>query len=204
VRSDTNKRRFPRYAASVAVLALTLAACERADEPAPNGTAAPAAPEAFRIGAAGSACELPVTLGIAESWKPKPVTVAPADPLADLARRGPLTLVCEIDAKPAGSIGFLRVWTGPDAGLRPNLQTFIGTGARAPIFTELRINDHPAVEVVYQTKGESDDELEQERAFAVETGDGMVAVSLESLDNEEYQAMLPAYDLARTSLTVGR
>jgi hypothetical protein len=183
-------------------------ACESAGDPAPptaaSGAAKPGAPEVARIGAAGSACDMPVTFGLAASWKPKAVTITPDDPLADLARKGPLTMVCEIDAKPSGAIGFLRVWTGDKAELRSTLQAFIGTGAREPAFTDLRINDRPAVEVVYQEKSQADDELEQERAFAVETTSGVAAVSLDSFDSEEHKAMLPAYELAKASLTVTR
>jgi hypothetical protein len=183
-------------------------ACERADgadpKTAPGGAGQPAAPEAARVGAAGSGCELPVTFGLAESWKPKAVAIEPDNPLADLARKGPLTMVCEIDAKPAGNIGFLRVWTGEKGELRQNLDAFIGTNAREPVFTELRVNDRPAVEVTYREKSQLDDTLELERAFAVETAQGIAAVSLDSFDSEEHKAMLPAYELAKTTLTVTR
>lgn len=145
---------------------------------------------------------MPVTFDLAESWKPKAVTVEPDDPLAELARRGPLTMVCEIDAKPAGNIGFLRVWAGEKSELRPSLEAFIGTEASQPVFTELRINDRAAVEVVYQEKDELDDTMNEERAFAVETAQGIAAISLDSFDTEEHKSMLPAYELAKKSLTV--
>ena len=147
---------------------------------------------------------MPVTFGLAESWKPKPVTIAPDNPLADLARRGPLTMVCEIDAKPAGDIGFLRVWTADGGELRPALQALIGTNALEPVFTESRLNDRPALEVAYQQKSQVDDAINPKRAFAVETADGIAAVSLDSFDTAEHQAMLPAYELAKTTLTVTR
>ncbi|MEV5880872.1 lipoprotein, partial [Streptomyces sp. NPDC052101] len=78
------------------------------------------------IGSAGSACELPVRFDIAKHWKAKAI-----DAEAELSksskgsggdlsgafaaaflRQGPVTAACEIDAKPAGHIGFIRVWTG--------------------------------------------------------------------------------------------
>jgi hypothetical protein len=183
-------------------------ACERADvqapQTAPSTAEQPAAAETARIGATGSACEMPVAFGLAESWKPKAVTVAPEDPLAELARRGPLTMVCEIDAKPAGDIGFLRVWTGGKGELRPSLETFIGTDARTPIFTELQVDDRPALEVVYEQKDQVDDAMDQERAFAVETAQGIAVISLDSFDSAEHKSMLPAYELAKGSLTVTR
>lgn len=183
-----------------------MTACERADmvspQTAPSTAAQPAAPEVAGIGAAGTACEMPVRFGLAESWKPKAVTIAPNDPLAELARRGPLTMVCEIDAKPAGSIGFLRVWTGGKADLRPSLETFIGTDASEPAFTDMRIDGRPALEVVYLEKSQLDDAMDEERVFAVETAQGIAAISLESFDSEEHKSMLPAYELAKSSLTV--
>lgn len=205
----TNGSRSRRGAASVAALAasaLALMACGGTDADRPQATpsaaAQLAAPEVARIGAAGSACEMPVTFGIAESWKPKPVKVAPDNPLAELARRGPLTMVCEIDAKPAGNIGFLRVWSGVGSELRPGLEAFIGTDAREPVFTDVQIGGRPGLEVVYQEKSQLDDAMEQERAFAVKTAQGIVAVSLDSFDSAEHESMLPAYELAKSSLTL--
>ncbi|MFI6824375.1 lipoprotein [Micromonospora sp. NPDC050187] len=197
---------------ALVVSALALTGCGQNDAAAPEatpGTAAqpttpPVAPEAARIGAPGSACDMPVTFALAESWKPKAVTVAPDNPLAELTRRGPLTMVCEIDAKPAGNLGFLRVWTGDGNKLRPSLEAFIGTDAHEPTYTEVRIGDRPALEVVYQEKSQLDDTMDQERVFAVETPQGIVAVSLDSLDSEEHESMLPAYELAKSSLTTTR
>lgn len=210
MRTRTNGNRTRSGAASVVALAtatLMLTACERAEvtpTPAESSTAAQAAaaPEAARVGAAGSGCEMPVTFGIAAAWQPKAVTVAPGDPLAELARQGPVTMVCEIDAKPAGNIGFLRVYTGDAGELRPILEAFIGADAREPVFTEVRVGDRAGLEVVYQTKSELDDALERERAFAVATARGVVVVSLDSMDSAEHEAMLPAYELAKRSLTV--
>ncbi len=143
-----------------------------------------------------------MTLGVADSWKPKAVSFAADDPFAELARRGPLTMACEIDAKPAGNIGFLRVWTGAGQDLRPALQAFIGTDVVSPQFTDVTIGGKPGVEVVYQSKSQLDDELEKERAFAVPTAEGMVAVVLDSFDDTEHEEMLPAYELAKSTLTV--
>ncbi|WP_250031249.1 lipoprotein [Paractinoplanes maris] len=202
----------PPATASALVLAaaFALSACQNSDgtespaAPAPSQPAqSPAVPEAARIGAAGSACELPVTFGIAESWKPKAVEkMADDDPFAELARRGPLTMACEVDAKPAGSIGFLRVYTGSTGEPRATLTAFIGKRALKPAFTELQIGGRPGLEVVYQQKNQLDDEIDQERAFVVQTGQELVAVSLDSFDSGEHEDMLPAYELAKSTLTV--
>ncbi|WP_306205155.1 lipoprotein [Actinoplanes sp. RD1] len=190
----------PRLLLPAAAL-LTLAACS---DSSPGAAPAPstAPPPAATVGAPGSACELPVTLGLAESWKPKAVELAADDPLAELARRGPLTMACEIDAKPAGNIGFLRVWTGAGQDPRAALQAFLGTDAVSPAFTDVTIGGKPAVEVVYQSRSRLDDELEKERAFAVPTAEGLVAVVLDSFDDVEHEQMIPAYELAKSTLTV--
>lgn len=182
----------------LAATALLLTACESAGAEQPSAAQSPAQQPAPRVGE----CDMPVTFRLAESWTPKPVRVEPDDPLAELTRRGPLTMVCEIDAKPAGNIGFLRVWTGAKGEPRASLTAFIGKDAREPVFTELRVGDRPAVEVVYQQKSQLDDEVEQERAFVVMTGQGLAAVSLDSFDSEEHEEMLPAYELAKSSLSV--
>ncbi|WDZ84858.1 lipoprotein [Micromonospora cathayae] len=214
MRTETLAGRSPYRALSATVLAaatLALTACGGAEvaappqDPSAGASTQAGAAEAARIGAAGSGCELPVTFGLAESWQAEAVApMAPDDPLAELARRGPLTMVCEIDAKPAGNIGFLRVWTGDGGQARASLEAFLGTEAREPAYTELRIGDRPAVEVTYQTKSALDDGMKPERAFAVQTARGIVAVSLDSADSEEHTEMLPAYELAKRTLTVTR
>ncbi|MCY1137231.1 lipoprotein [Actinoplanes sp. Pm04-4] len=200
--------RPPARAAHVAALAtavLFLGACQGEDTAAPTAAspAAPAVPESAKVGGASSPCALPVTFGVAEDWKAKAVEQDEGDEVFEaFAKRGPMTMVCEIDAKPAGLIGFLRVWTGKGGDARENLTAFIGKRALKPVFTEAQIGGRPGLEVVYEQKSQLDDEIEPERAFVVDTGQGLVAVSLDSFDSSEYEDMLPAYDLAKSSLTV--
>src|SRR5690349_6690088 len=68
---------------------------------------APAA-SAAKLGGAGTPCALPVTFDLARSWLAKPVPDG-------LGTQGGFALACEVDAKPAGHIGFLRVWAGGPA-----------------------------------------------------------------------------------------
>ncbi|MBL7253997.1 lipoprotein [Paractinoplanes lichenicola] len=198
--------------AGLGAAALALAACDSGNEPVwtPPAATAPsaAAPapgsdlEATRVGAAGSGCELPVTFGVAESWKPKAVAPMKADdPLAELTRRGPMTMKCEIDAKPAGNIGFLRVYTGKTGDLEANLTAFAGATAQEKRFRAVKVGDREGLEVVYKAKNPLEDVLDPERAFAVATDAGLVVVALDSLDSGEYEEMLPAYELAKSSLT---
>ncbi|MBM2621945.1 hypothetical protein JIG36_41235 [Actinoplanes sp. LDG1-06] len=195
-------------AVAFAVVALT--GCSSTSSPAsalppssvPSSAHAQAAPEAARVGAAGSGCELPVSFGLQASWRPQAVRVDAGDPLAGLARRGTLTMVCEIDAKPAGNIGYLRVYTGKTDDLRAALTAFAGTEAQNAVYTDLRIGGRPALEVTYQAKSQLEDALEPERAFVVQAGSKLVAVALDSFDSDEHAAMTPAFELARSSLTV--
>ncbi|MFF3611591.1 lipoprotein [Streptomyces sp. NPDC002580] len=178
------------------------------------------------LGPADSECELPVSFDTAEDWSPKAVAAAardtastgsddsgsPEDELSDeladaLLRQGPVTLVCEIDAKPAGNIGFLRVWTGkPGADdARTVLKAFVaaGTGASKATYRTFEAGGLSGTEVEYVSTSELLDESKKESAFAVTTDDGPVVVHLGGLDTEEHKEMLPAYRLARQTLRVG-
>ncbi|MEU6807846.1 lipoprotein [Streptomyces sp. NPDC046831] len=193
---------------------------------APSPTATAGAPRAVArsggtIGAAGSACALPVTFDVAPKWKAKAVRSGtagktPADrdsaspdagaqELVDaLLRQGPVTVVCEIDAKPAGNIGFLRVWTaGPGSDdARTVLEEFVAaedgaSGARYRTFTAGGLD---GVEVGYHVTNEFLDGPKEESALAVVTGRGPVVLHLGGLDGEEHEQMLPAYELAKKTL----
>lgn len=169
------------------------------------------------IGAAGSACELPVTFDIAEAWTAEAVDTGsggdtsggtdgePADEFADaVLRQGPVTLACEVDAKPAGHIGYLRVWTGApgDADARTVLEAFVAAddAASKPRYSTFKAGGLTGVEVEYLYTSELLDEPKTEHALAVTTPRGPVVVHLGGLDTEEHKAMLPAYELAKRTL----
>ncbi|WP_069759816.1 lipoprotein [Streptomyces sp. LUP47B] len=148
------------------------------------------------IGAAGSACELPVTFDIAKSWKAEAVEA----PLS----QGPVSLACEIDAKPAGNIGFLRVWAGKsgDADTQAVLEAFVAAedGVTKEKYRTFTTGGVSGVEVEYLYTSELLEETKKESAFAVTTADGPVVVHLGGLDTAEHEEMLPAYELARRTL----
>ncbi|MFJ6386773.1 lipoprotein [Streptomyces sp. NPDC091972] len=161
-----------------------------------SGAGDSAAPRGGTIGAAGSACELPVAFDTAKSWKAEAVE-APLD-------QGPVSLACEIDAKPAGNIGFLRVWAGKpgDADARTVLEAFVAaeegvSGAKYSAFTSGGLS---GAKVEYLYTSELLEETKKESAFAVTTAEGPVVVHLGGLDTEEHEEMLPAYELARRTL----
>ncbi|MDX3521213.1 lipoprotein [Streptomyces scabiei] len=179
------------------------------------------------VGAAGSACALPVTFETAEKWRPEAVeTGAPADgsgseedalaaELAEgLLHQGPFTAACEIDAKPAGNIGFLRVWTGEadatggDAKGRDAkalLKKFVAAEGNTSVaeYRAFRSDSGvPGAEVEYLYTSEALGETKKERAFLTITPQGAaVVVHLGGLDTEEHEEMLPAYELARRTLS---
>ncbi|MFI6418953.1 lipoprotein [Streptomyces sp. NPDC050842] len=182
--------------------------------PAAPATAVAAAAHAT-LGGPGTACALPVSFGLAEKWKPEAIE-SPEDPeFAALTRQGPATVRCEVDAKPAGNVGYLRVWTAGkgtaekgSAGkgsARAALEGFVKAEEKtsAVTYRETKAGALPATEVTYTVHNEVTEESKEERAFAVATPKGTVIVHLGGLDTEEHRAMLPAYELARTTLKLG-
>ncbi|WP_369146250.1 lipoprotein [Streptomyces sp. R44] len=200
-----------RTTAAALVTAALLTGC--GTTPAPDAPAAPATPgktsatapavkAAATLGGPGSACALPVSFGLAADWKPAAVK-EPADPdFAELVRQGPAVMRCEVDAKPSGNIGFLRVWTAAKGPARTALEGFVTAASRpsAVTYRDTRAGALAAVEVTYTTYSELTDESKEERAFAVSTPKGaVVIVHLGGFDTDEHRAMLPAYELARST-----
>ncbi|MFJ4468117.1 lipoprotein [Streptomyces sp. NPDC089424] len=160
------------------------------------------------IGAEGSPCELPVTFDIAAQWTAESVSGPGKDAPEDLAdmmwRQGPVTAACEVDAKPAGHIGFLRVWTGEPgaADARTVLEGFVGadTGAGEEKYRRFEAGGLVGAEVEYRYTSELTEDTKTEHALAVVTPAGPVVLHLGGLDTAEHEAMLPAYELAKRTL----
>ncbi|MFD3682361.1 lipoprotein [Streptomyces sp. NPDC058613] len=156
------------------------------------------------LGSRETPCALPVSFDLAANWMPKPVSNS-GDPSGGF-RQGPVTLVCEIDAKPSGLVGFLRVWSGPktDGSARQLLDAFLAG--------EKKISDRrdrqtvvgalSAEETTYLSAGLEPDETRRERALAITTPQGTVVLHLGGLDTAEHEKLLPAYELAKNSLAV--
>ncbi len=185
------------------------------------GAKHPAAARGGSVGAAGSACELPVRFDIAQHWKAKSVDAEKelskaskgedgdlSGALADaFLRQGPVTAACEIDAKPAGNIGFLRVWTGKpgDADAGSVLRGFVAAEdnvSKEKYHSFKTGGGLAAVEVEYLYTSKLLDETKKESAFAVSTPDGPVVLHLGGMDTEEHEEMRPAYDLAKQTLAL--
>ncbi|MEU7111221.1 lipoprotein [Streptomyces sp. NPDC046182] len=167
-----------------------------------SGTDAGAAEAVASVGASGTDCALPVSFGLAADWKPQAVKATDDEVFAALGRQGPATMTCEIDAKPAGNIGYLRVWTADKGPARTALEGFVKAEENTSevSYKETKAGALPAVEVTYTVYNKLMEESKEERAFAVATPKGTVIVHLGGLDSEEHREMLPAYELARTSL----
>ncbi|QIJ60880.1 lipoprotein [Streptomyces sp. JB150] len=260
--------RAGRAVAGAALAAVALTGCAQAAGPgagesagasagAPADGERAAAESGGRVGAAGSACELPVSFDIAERWEPEAIDAAaaraaveqpagseePAGPedsdgsdgsgdadgsdgaddpdgldeelaaeLADaLLRQGPVTAACEVDAKPAGHIGFLRVFTGERGqpggnDARTVLENFVLAEESEEVsldeqrYRTFRSGRLTGVEVSYLRTSAILEETTKQRALAVVTADGPVVLHLGGLDDEEHEAMLPAFDLAKRTL----
>ncbi|WP_405857182.1 lipoprotein [Streptomyces sp. NBC_00090] len=171
---------------------------------APGAEAAPAAAGAA-LGGPGTACRLPVSFTLAKEWKPVAIEDPENPEFAVLTRQGPATVRCEVDAKPAGHVGYLRVWTAGKGPARAALEGFVKAekGTSAVSYRETKAGALPATEVTYTVHNEVMDETKEERALAVATPEGAVILHLGGLDTEEHRAMLPAYELARTTLKLG-
>jgi hypothetical protein len=163
------------------------------------------------LGGTGTACELPVSFQTAERWKAEAIEPSGGsepgsleEELDELLYQGPVALVCEIDAKPAGHLGFIRVYTGKpgNADARGVLEAFVAAenGASEEKYRTFRTGGLSGVEVKYLYTNEILDEAKTERALAVATSDGPVVLHLGGIDTEEHEGMLPAFELAKRTL----
>jgi hypothetical protein len=140
-----------------------------------------------RIGP-GTACAIPATLSTAAKWTPKDASGAGMT-------AGGVTLRCEIDAKPAGVLGFMRVYTYEGGDPQQALTALLAApalGGRKSAERQVTIGGKSGVEA-----GLAAESSGPGRAFAA----GGVVVVWRGTDEEEFTAGLPAYVLARTSIT---
>ncbi|PRX22489.1 lipoprotein [Actinoplanes italicus] len=193
---------------------LTLNGCASDKIQAPTGApassaieTAPAAEKGESIGADGTPCEMPLSFDAAADWKATAVDAKTLGELAGLAKVGDFTVVCEIDAKPAGSIGFIRVHVADGlSGLpREHLAAFVkadGTGKEisGETYTDVQIAGAQAAEVTWEAYSQVADQRTKYTAFALNTKAGAVVVRLAPLDEGEREGMLPAYELAKQTV----
>lgn len=136
----------------------------------------------------GTACAIPATLSTAAKWKPKDVSGAGVT-------AGGVTLRCEIDAKPAGVLGFIRVYTYEGGDAQQALTALLDSpllGGKKSAEQRVKIGGKSGVEAALAAESTGPG-----RAFAA----GGVVVVWRGLDEAEFASGLPAYVLARTSIT---
>ncbi|MFF3332458.1 lipoprotein [Streptomyces sp. NPDC002888] len=214
-----------RRVAGAALLAGVLTGCGAAEEDDKKASASSAPAKATgasgqadagakgggTLGGPGTACELPVSFRTAERWTAEAVqsggsggSGSPQDQPDELLYQGPVALACEIDAKPAGHIGFIRVYTGKpgNADARGVLEAFVAAenGASKEKYRTFEAGGLSGVEVEYLYTSEILDETKKEHALAVATADGPVVLHLGGIDTEEHEDMLPAFELAKRTL----
>ncbi len=190
------KKLFVLLTGAAAVAALT--ACSSTADPAsPLSSSAPpssssgeqpaaAGPE---IGAAGSDCPLPISISVADKWKASAIEGEPE-------------LLCEISARPAGSIGFLRIYHKKGT---TDAKAALTAYTAKPQYSGVKLTDIKAGSVAGEEASytiDSSGDKSPGLVFAVPVSDGTVLVSLDSLDDDIQRDNRPAYELAKSSLKV--
>ncbi|SDX58143.1 hypothetical protein SAMN05421504_103168 [Amycolatopsis xylanica] len=165
----------------VPLVALLLAAgCGSDGDPKPAAAAA-------EVGPAGSPCPMPVTFKIAEKWKAGTVDAGSE-------------ILCEIDSKPAGSLGFLRVYKTTATDLESGLKTFAtkSKGAEGFAYSDVTAGGIAGKEVSYVIK--QDDIEMPKRVLAVSAANSVILLEVGGLDQETFDTNVKAYELAKSTL----
>jgi len=161
-----------------------------------------------KLGDKGTACELPVHFTPETTWKATALTQAIVDRMGPLGHQGPLTPACELDAKAAGHIGFLTVWSGTKGAAAPGgtsralMKAFVAAeNFQSNVsIRKVKAGGLPATEAAYTVTDLAAGEVRPERALAVMTEHGGVVIHLGGLNAGEHKAMLPAFELAKKTL----
>ncbi|WP_431893627.1 lipoprotein [Micromonospora haikouensis] len=152
------------------------------------------------VGAPGSPCELPVTFSLPTGWTPEAVAEEATITL------GGARLRCEVDAKPAGSVGFLRVWAadGSTGDGRATLEGFLADYGRVSEIEYRRVRRGPLdlVEATFLQRSEFSGPNRQRALVADTLGGGPVLLTLGGMDTDEFEDMFPAYQLATRTFQV--
>jgi hypothetical protein len=140
----------------------------------------------------GTACPGSFAFDVADKWK------LAGDFPEQLFAVGTFDVVCELDAKPAGVLGIMRVFASTEAtdDLKKELEAFIGeydSKVTDPKFRDVTVGGATAVEVSYGTPEH------MARAFALKRATTTFVVQWGGVDDDEHTAGLPGYVLARTS-----
>jgi hypothetical protein len=144
-----------------------------------------------------------VSFDVAAKWKANQVESLEAG--GALANQGAFAMACEIDAKPAGNLGFLRVWTSTKTGpARKALEEFLAADRNitVPEIRDVTVAGASAAEATYVRDNPTAEIKKRERILVVPTPDGAALLHLGGLDDEEHEQMLPAYVLAKQTMKI--
>jgi hypothetical protein len=158
---------------------------------------------ASKVGGSSASCKLPVSFDVAAKWKANQVESLEAG--GALANQGAFAMACEIDAKPAGNLGFLRVWTSTKTGpARKALEEFLAADRNitVPEIRDVTVAGASAAEATYVRDNPTAEIKKRERILVVPTPDGAALLHLGGLDDEEHEQMLPAYVLAKQTMKI--
>ncbi|MEU9825666.1 lipoprotein [Micromonospora chersina] len=141
------------------------------------------------IGGKASPCPMGIIFSVPAKWRAEAVTAGRDAAIGDAVP------MCEIDAKPAGHLGFLRVWDA-DAGLSQQytMDKFLDAYGDATERQYRRTKAGPLDAFEASFLGPNGT---RERALLVSTIWGRYLLTLGGADDEEHLAMLPAYQLAK-------
>ncbi|MEU7184104.1 MULTISPECIES: lipoprotein [Streptomyces] len=156
------------------------------------------------VGSGDSPCRLPVSFRLAPSWQAHAVD---ADPVTGGAvRQGPVQLSCEVDGKPAGRTGFLRVWQGEGTHARQALDAFLAEQSHTANrqYRSVKAGTMDAVEVSYANVSPRLSERKRERALAVTASHEIVILHLGGITTQEHELMVPALQLARETMVISK
>ncbi|MEU7997604.1 lipoprotein [Micromonospora sp. NPDC049060] len=159
-----------------------------------------AAPAGTTVGGKGTPCELPVTFSVPARWK---VEAVKGSAKFGEPRLGKALMLCEIDARPTGSTGFLRVWRvdGVAGGAQEHLKHFLDAYAPEAADAEYRRVKAGTVDAVEASYPKEDGGTVHDRAIAISSLYGPIVLSLDTSDPVE---LLPAYQLIKQSARINR
>ncbi|MEV5510161.1 lipoprotein [Streptomyces orinoci] len=157
-----------------------------------------------RIGDAGTACVLPVSFEAPKGWKFTGFTDEDSELLSKLSGHRSVKGACELSASSTGVIGFIRIYTTdrPEKSPRQVLEDFVAEEKRVsgPEYSETKLGDLPAAEVVYTQQNILTDKPQQRRGVAVKTAKGLTVLHLEGAESDDSKVMIPAYETAKKTM----
>ncbi|MEH1098737.1 lipoprotein [Micromonospora sp. CPCC 205561] len=157
-----------------------------------------AAPAGVTVGGKGTPCELPVTFSVPAGWKVEAVRTSAKFGEAGLVG---FTMICELDARPTGAVGFLRVWRGDPGSTQQRFERFLTAYSAKAADAEYRRVRAGTMDAVEASYFKEDGGTYRDRAVVMSAWRHSVVFTLDAPEVEE---LLPAYQLAKQSARINR